>query len=59
MRCLKHEIDFADVLSMFDCEMLIELDNRFDVKRGLRFNLNRRPRFCFCFHPRSGFLQVP
>ncbi len=26
----KHEIDFADVLSMFDGEMLIELDDRFD-----------------------------
>lgn len=27
---LKHEIDFADVPSMFDSEMLIELDDRFD-----------------------------
>jgi uncharacterized protein len=26
----KHEIDFADVPSMFDGEMLIELDDRFD-----------------------------
>ncbi len=26
----KHEIDFADVPAMFNGEMLIELDNRFD-----------------------------
>lgn len=26
----KHEIDFADVSAMFDSEMLIELDDRFD-----------------------------
>jgi len=26
----KHEIDFADVPTMFDGEMLIELDDRFD-----------------------------
>ncbi|UAJ74029.1 BrnT family toxin [Synechocystis sp. PCC 7339] len=26
----KHEIDFADVPSMFDSEMLIEFDNRSD-----------------------------
>jgi uncharacterized DUF497 family protein len=26
----KHEIDFVDVPAMFDGEMLIELDNRFD-----------------------------
>ena len=26
----KHEIDFADVPAMFDGEMLIELDERFD-----------------------------
>jgi uncharacterized protein len=26
----KHEIDFADVCAMFDSEMLIELDDRFD-----------------------------
>jgi uncharacterized protein len=26
----KHEIDFADVSVMFDSEMLIELDDRFD-----------------------------
>lgn len=26
----KHEIDFADVPAMFDGEMLIELDDRFD-----------------------------
>ena len=26
----KHEIDFADVTAMFDGEMLIELDDRFD-----------------------------
>jgi len=26
----KHEIDFADVSAMFDGEMLIELDERFD-----------------------------
>jgi uncharacterized protein len=26
----KHEIDFADVSAMFDREMLIELDDRFD-----------------------------
>ena len=26
----KHKIDFADVATMFDGSMLIELDNRFD-----------------------------
>jgi uncharacterized protein len=26
----KHEIDFADVSAMFDSEMMIELDDRFD-----------------------------
>jgi hypothetical protein len=28
----KHQIDFADVPAMFDGEMLIELDDRFDYR---------------------------
>ncbi len=35
----KHEIDFADVSSMFDGEMLIELDDRFDYGEDRWFGI--------------------
>jgi uncharacterized DUF497 family protein len=35
----KHEIDFADVPSMFDAEMLIELDDRFDYGEDRWFGI--------------------
>ncbi len=35
----KHEIDFADVHSMFDGEMLIELDDRFDYGEDRWFGI--------------------
>jgi uncharacterized protein len=35
----KHEIDFADVLTMFDGEMLIELDDRFDYGEDRWFGI--------------------
>lgn len=35
----KHEIDFADVPAMFDAEMLIELDNRFDYGEDRWFGI--------------------
>jgi uncharacterized protein len=35
----KHEIDFADVLSVFDGEMLIELDDRFDYGEDRWFGI--------------------
>jgi uncharacterized protein len=35
----KHEIDFADVPAMFDSEMLIELDERFDYGEDRWFGI--------------------
>ncbi len=35
----KHEIDFADVSAMFDSEMLIELDDRFDYGEDRWFGI--------------------
>jgi uncharacterized DUF497 family protein len=35
----KHEIDFADVPTMFDGEMLIELDDRFDYGEDRWFGI--------------------
>ena len=35
----KHEIDFADVPPMFDGEMLIELDDRFDYGEDRWFGI--------------------
>jgi uncharacterized DUF497 family protein len=35
----KHEIDFADIPAMFDGEMLIELDNRFDYGEDRWFGI--------------------
>ena len=35
----KHEIDFADVPAMFDGEMLIELDDRFDYGEDRWFGI--------------------
>ena len=35
----KHEIDFADGPSMFDAEMLIELDDRFDYGEDRWFGI--------------------
>jgi uncharacterized protein len=35
----KHEIDFADVPAMFDSEMLIELDDRFDYGEDRWFGI--------------------
>ena len=35
----KHEIDFADVPAMFDGEMLIELDARFDYGEDRWFGI--------------------
>ncbi len=35
----KHEIDFADVPAMFDGEMLIELDERFDYGEDRWFGI--------------------
>jgi len=35
----KHEIDFADVSVMFDGEMLIELDDRFDYGEDRWFGI--------------------
>lgn len=35
----KHEIDFADVPTMFDGEMLIELDDRFDYSEDRWFGI--------------------
>jgi uncharacterized protein len=35
----KHEIDFADVSAMFDSEMLIELDERFDYGEDRWFGI--------------------
>ena len=35
----KHEIDFADVPPMFDGEMLIELDDRFDYGEDRCFGI--------------------
>lgn len=35
----KHEIDFADVPAMFDGEMLIELDDRFDYGENRWFGI--------------------
>jgi uncharacterized DUF497 family protein len=35
----KHEIDFADIPAMFDGEMLIELDDRFDYGEDRWFGI--------------------
>lgn len=35
----KHEINFADVPAMFDSEMLIELDDRFDYGEDRWFGI--------------------
>jgi uncharacterized protein len=35
----KHEIDFADVSSMFEGEMLVELDDRFDYGEDRWFGI--------------------
>lgn len=35
----KHEIDFADVLEMFDSPMLIELDTRFEYDEDRWFGI--------------------
>jgi uncharacterized DUF497 family protein len=35
----KHEIDFADVSAMFEGEMLIELDDRFDYGEDRWFGI--------------------
>jgi uncharacterized DUF497 family protein len=35
----KHQIDFADVTAMFDREMLIELDERFDYGEDRWFGI--------------------
>lgn len=35
----KHEIDFADVPAIFDSEMLIELDDRFDYGEDRWFGI--------------------
>ncbi len=35
----KHEIDFADVTTMFDGKMLIELDDRFDYGEDRWFGI--------------------
>jgi len=35
----KHQIDFADVPAMFDGEMLIELDDRFDYGEDRWFGI--------------------
>jgi uncharacterized DUF497 family protein len=35
----KHEIDFADVPTMFDGKMLIELDDRFDYGEDRWFGI--------------------
>jgi uncharacterized protein len=35
----KHEIDFADVPTMFDGEMLVELDDRFDYGEDRWFGI--------------------
>ncbi len=35
----KHEIDFADVPAIFDSEMLIELDERFDYGEDRWFGI--------------------
>ncbi|MBM0741430.1 BrnT family toxin [Phormidium sp. CLA17] len=36
---LKHEIDFADVTTMFDSSMLIEPDDRFDYGKDRWFGI--------------------
>lgn len=35
----KHEIDFVDVPAMFDSEMLVELDDRFDYGEDRWFGI--------------------